>query len=115
MAEKLPQWICQHDDESNKNWRKYSLAEYQFKDYDEKKDEITRKLKGYDCSCFDQTNLNQRIKFGGKPPSCQGYDYPNSIFHFADTYYLPYMWGDGGYAHISKDKHESLVIEFDCC
>jgi hypothetical protein len=110
LAEKLPPWICLHDDKSNKNWYRY-----QFEDYVEKKDAITHKLKGYDCWCFCQSNLNHGIKFHGKQMSCQGCDYSNSIFQFGDTYYLPYMWGDSGYAHILKDEHGSLIIKYDCC
>jgi len=51
------------------------------------------------------------VKFGGDGESCQGISYHDCDLHFADTEYLPYMWGDAGYAHLGIE----LRVRSDCC
>lgn len=49
---------------------------------------------------------NHRIdgfKFGGDGSSAQMESYPGYMLHFEKTDYLPHMWDDCGYAHISTD------------
>lgn len=108
ITNKLPEWKCQCK-YPNKDFS--NIAKIYVKDYDESK----QNLKGYECICFQSSREEGSIKFGGKVPSCQGISYPGSIFHFSDKYYLPYMWGDSGCAHIVKGKFSELKIEYDCC
>jgi hypothetical protein len=50
------------------------------------------------------------FKFGGIGQTCQDAIDSHYHLHFGNENYLPYMWGDGGYAHISK----SLNLYWNC-
>ncbi len=71
--------------------------------------EIESLMDEYD-QLADEVRVNG-LKWGGSGDSTQGIDYAEYALHFGDTHYLPYMWGDCGFFHIS----ESLKVASDCC
>ncbi|CAH6418705.1 Hypothetical protein POVN_LOCUS424 [uncultured virus] len=50
---------------------------------------------------YHDMKVHGEVIFGGSGESAQGEDYSRYALHFTNTDYLPYMWGDSGYAHVS--------------
>lgn len=70
----------------------------------------------FQCMCFygciyDNVHGD---KFGGFGHSCQGLYYKKVIFSFSESDMIPYMWGDAGYANISKGLYGELRCDVDC-
>lgn len=88
---KIDKWCCDKDCENNDNI--------------------------YDCECFRNildsmlgAHGCHPVKYGGYGMSAQGFIYDDTLISIDQSIYIPWMWGDAGFANIS----EELELIWDC-
>lgn len=81
------------------NWKEIIEHELEFTVDSDENDSLLSYLNDR----FNDDSSTEGVKFGGHQASCQNRDYGEYYLQLEKTSYMPYMFGDCGFLHISMD------------